>query len=61
MSSLLTALPGLGCAVMMGGMMFLMSRGTKQSGPPAPPSAHHDTQLADLRSEVERLRAQVSD
>jgi hypothetical protein len=64
MRSLLTAVPRLGCAVMMVGMVWLMSRGIKQQGgPPAPqgsrPDADHDAQLADLRSEVERLRAQV--
>ena len=66
MRSLLTAVPGLGCAVMMVGMVWLMSRGTKQQGGPpveqsSRPDADHDAQLADLRSEVERLRAEVHD
>lgn len=58
MGSLLTAAPALGCAVMMGGMMWLMTRGNKQSGPPAPDDK---AEVADLRSEVERLRAEVRD
>jgi hypothetical protein len=61
MSSLLTALPGLGCALMMGGMMFLMARGNRQSGPPAPHDSGRDTEIADLRAEVDRLRSQVRD
>ncbi len=61
--SLLTAVPGLGCAVMMGGMMWLMLRGNKQQGgpPPSQVADDRDAQLADLRSEVERLRAEVRD
>ena len=60
MSSLLVALPGLGCAAMMVGMMWFMSRGNTAEGDasrsgPADPG----TELTDLRAEVERLRAEV--
>ena len=63
MRSLLTAVPGLGCALMMGGMVWLMARGSKQSTPPAhsdePVARDHEAELADLRSEIADLRAQV--
>jgi hypothetical protein len=62
MRSLLTALPGLGCAVMMAGMMLLMWRGTRTDQRPRDPrrdSAGNDTELADLRTEIDRLRAEL--
>lgn len=67
MDWLLVALPGLGCAAMMVGMMWLMVRGGMSMGQsgssPGDPNrpAEHDEQLQELRSEVERLRAQVHD
>ena len=64
MSGLLVALPGLGCAAMMVGMMWLMSRGNKQSNEqgsarPEQSGADHEAQLAGLREEVDRLRAEL--
>jgi hypothetical protein len=64
MSGLLVALPGLGCAAMMVGMMWLMSRGNKQSNEresarPEQSSADHAAQLAGLSDEVDRLRAEL--
>jgi hypothetical protein len=63
MRSLLTAVPGLGCAVMMVGMMWLMARGNKgDRDRPAdrqPSDAGQEAQLNDLRTEIERLRAEL--
>jgi hypothetical protein len=61
MNSLLVALPGLGCAAMMAGMMWLMSRGTKADQGASSGNAPADPQaeLTDLRAEVDRLRAEV--
>jgi len=64
MSGLLVALPGLGCAAMMVAMMWLMSRGTKQSDEqrserPQLAGADHEAQVAGLREEVDRLRAEM--
>ncbi|MGH9214616.1 MAG: hypothetical protein ACRD0V_19765 [Acidimicrobiales bacterium] len=61
MRSLLLALPALGCAGMMAGMMWLMSRGNKadRSAPPDAPPADTGSQITDLRAEVDRLRAEL--
>ncbi|MGH2684941.1 MAG: hypothetical protein ACRDJP_05695 [Actinomycetota bacterium] len=64
MRSVLNLIPGLGCAVVMGGMMWLMARGNRQAGRDAAQNAQaapsgQDAQLAELRAEVERLRAEV--
>lgn len=63
----LVALPGLGCAAMMVGMMWLMVRGGMSMGQSTSSpgggnrSAEHDEKLRELGDEVERLRAQVRD
>jgi hypothetical protein len=60
MSGWLVALPGVGCAVMMVAMMWLMSRGDRRTSRGAEPAGvEHEAQLAGLRAEVERLRAEL--
>jgi hypothetical protein len=50
----LSALLVLACPVGMGLMMWLMMRGGRRASTAAP---DHDSEIAQLRAEVERLRA----
>jgi multidrug resistance efflux pump len=54
MTETLYALAVLACPVGMGLMMWLMMRGGHR---PSTPDADHEQELAQLRADVERLRA----
>lgn len=63
MDSLLVLAPALGCLLMMAPLMWLMSRGMNRDGQSAagrsPAPNGQDSELADLRSELDRLRAEA--
>lgn len=59
MHQLLYAVPLLACPVGMGLMMYFMMRGTKQGTPAQPPTT--SAELAQLRAEVDQLRAAQAD
>lgn len=59
MSNLFRDLVILACPVGMGGMMWLMMRGNKvPQGPPTGETDAERVELAQLRHEVERLKAE---
>ncbi len=65
MEKLLYLVPLIGCAAACPAMMWFMMRSRKsaqpgQQGTPAPPAAR-EQQIAALRAEVERLRADRAD
>lgn len=49
----------LACPIGMGLMMWVMMRGGSKDSPVPPP--HQDEEIAQLRTEVERLRTQQED
>ncbi len=57
MEALLYLLPALGCGLMMVACMYLMGRGVR-SKRQEPSEADTDCQVAELRGEVTRLRAE---
>ncbi len=57
MDKLVYLLPVVGCAVMMGGMMWMMMRGNHGSMRPQQPDAGTATEIAALRAEIAALRA----
>ncbi len=60
MDKLLYLLGPLGCAVMMGVMMWMM-RGQHAQGQSTQPDANTPPEIAALRAEVAALRAQQAD
>ncbi|MEO5315420.1 hypothetical protein PV772_15090 [Pseudarthrobacter sp. CC12] len=56
MSEVLLPLALLACPLTMGLMMWFMMRGGKDSLEPSPP-ADNDAELAELRAQVDQLRA----
>ncbi len=50
-------LPLLACPLMMGGMMYMMSRGRGQSAP-AEDSAARERRIAELEAEVSRRQSE---
>lgn len=54
METIAYLLPALGCAAMMGGMMWMMGRGKGDKVQPADPSRQQE--VAALRQEVASLR-----
>lgn len=54
METIAYLLPALGCAAMMGGMMWMMRRGQGDKDPAADPSRQQE--IAALRQEVASLR-----
>jgi hypothetical protein len=63
MDKLLYILPALACPIGMGAMMWFMMCGGKDTAAggqqPAQPSGPQTQELAELRTEVEQLRAQI--
>lgn len=59
METLLLGLAVLACPVGMGVMMWMMSRGGHKSGGGGPDHVRSDTtkQVADLRAEIDQLKA----
>ena len=57
MQQLLHLLPALACPLGMGAMMYFMMRpGAKQA--PNPPAGPQDQEVADLRQQVQLMRAE---
>lgn len=56
--NLLLGLAALACPIGMGLMMWMMVRGTRSRGPDAQPNADAGQQVAQLRAEVEQLKAE---
>ncbi len=57
MDKLVYLLPAVGCAAMMGGMMWMMMRGNHNSMQTAQPDTETATEIAALRAEIAALRA----
>jgi len=57
MDKLVYLLPAVGCAVMMGGMMWMMMRGNHASMSAQQPETDTATEIAALRAEIAALRA----
>lgn len=57
MDKLVYLLPVVGCAVMMGGMMWMMMRGNHGSTQAQQPDTDTATEIAALRDEIAALRA----
>ena len=60
MEKLVYLLPVLGCAAMMGGMMWMMMRGN-QAGARQQPDPTTQEDIAVLRAEIASLRAQQTE
>ena len=58
MEALLYLLPALGCGLMMVACMYLMGRGMRSNQPDQPAKPETDREVAELREEVARLRAE---
>jgi len=58
MKALLYLLPALGCGLMMVACMYLMGRGMRSHHRNPPVEADTNRQVAELREEVARLRAE---
>jgi hypothetical protein len=55
---LLAYLPLLACPVAMGGMMWMVMRGGKsQQSPPPPMTGQQQSELQQLRAELDEIRA----
>jgi len=61
MDKLVYLLPVLGCAVMMGAMMFMMRGNHASQSNPAQPDPNTQEDIAMLRAEVATLRAQQAE
>ncbi len=59
MEKLLYLLPTLGCGLMMAACMYLMARGMRSHQQHGPTDADEASEVAKLREEVARLRAET--
>jgi hypothetical protein len=57
MDKLVYLLPALGCAVMMGAMMWMMMRGNDNTAQGQQPDTSTAEEIAALRAEIAALRA----
>lgn len=61
MENIAFLLPALGCVVMMPVMMWMMNRGSQHRGQPDGKPSGRESEVAQLRREVEQLRAEQGD